>query len=145
MLLEAQLQGISEILLFGYHGKLIKLAGGIFQTHHHLADGRREILTAYAAKMGLATPHLRQIFDSSTSENGLEYLRQLDLQTGDNWVERIYGEMANTIDRRCQEYVYNHSNGHLGVGCILFDRSRSLISKSENGLKFLQNLPVTPQ
>ncbi|MFM6407720.1 MAG: cobalt-precorrin-5B (C(1))-methyltransferase CbiD, partial [Microcystis sp.] len=55
MLLEAQLQGISEILLFGYHGKLIKLAGGIFQTHHHLADGRREILTAYAAKMGLAT------------------------------------------------------------------------------------------
>lgn len=145
MLLEAQLQGISEILLFGYHGKLIKLAGGIFQTHHHLADGRREILTAYAAKMGLATPHLQQIFDSSTSENGLEYLRQLDRQTGDNWVERIYGEMANTIDRRCQEYVYNHSNGHLGVGCILFDRSRSLISKSENGLKFLQNLPVTPQ
>lgn len=144
MLVEAQLQGISQILLFGYHGKLIKLAGGIFHTHHHLADGRREILTAYAAKMGLSTLHLQKIFDSNTTENGLEYLRQLDQQTGDNWVERIYGEIANTIDRRCQEYVYKHTNGYLNVGCILFDRSRSLITKSENSIKFLQNLQVTP-
>ena len=30
MLLEAALQGVKEILLFGYHGKLMKLAGGNF-------------------------------------------------------------------------------------------------------------------
>jgi cobalt-precorrin-5B (C1)-methyltransferase len=145
MLVEAQLQGISRLLLFGYHGKLIKLAGGIFHTHHHLADGRLEILTAVAAKMGLGTPQLQEILQSSTTEKGLEYLRQLDQQTGDNWVERIYGEIANTIDRRCQEYVYHHSNGHLNIGCILFDRSRSVITKSENGIKFLQNLQISPQ
>jgi len=29
---EAGIQGVKAILLFGYHGKLIKLAGGIFHT-----------------------------------------------------------------------------------------------------------------
>ncbi len=30
LLVEAGIQGVQSILLFGYHGKLIKLAGGIF-------------------------------------------------------------------------------------------------------------------
>ena len=37
---------VRDLLLLGYHGKLIKLAGGIFHTHHHLADGRLEVLVA---------------------------------------------------------------------------------------------------
>jgi len=43
LLVEAGIQGVKAILLFGYHGKLIKLAGGIFHTHHHLADGRETL------------------------------------------------------------------------------------------------------
>ena len=31
---------VKKLLVLGYHGKLVKLAGGIFHTHHHLADGR---------------------------------------------------------------------------------------------------------
>ena len=38
------------MILFGYHGKLIKLAGGIFHTHNHLADARIEILVCLAVK-----------------------------------------------------------------------------------------------
>ncbi|HEY9667567.1 MAG TPA: cobalt-precorrin-5B (C(1))-methyltransferase CbiD, partial [Coleofasciculaceae cyanobacterium] len=53
LLVEAGLQQVPAILLFGYHGKLIKLAGGIFHTHHHLADGRLEILTAHCANLGV--------------------------------------------------------------------------------------------
>jgi len=55
LLVEAGIQGVKAILLFGYHGKLIKLAGGIFHTHHHLADGRLEILTAHSAQLGLTS------------------------------------------------------------------------------------------
>ena len=54
MLVAAAEQGVRRLLLFGYQGKLIKLAGGIFHTHHHLADGRREVLTALGALQGLA-------------------------------------------------------------------------------------------
>jgi len=52
LLVEAGIQGVKAILLFGYHGKLIKLAGGIFHTHHHLADGRLKP-TAHSAQLGL--------------------------------------------------------------------------------------------
>src|ERR671933_1750209 len=62
MLVEAGLQQVSAILLFGYHGKLMKLAGGVFYNHHHLADGRLEILTAHCAALGLPTPVLRKVF-----------------------------------------------------------------------------------
>ncbi len=52
LLAAAAEQGVQRLLLFGYHGKLLKLAGGIFHTHHHLADGRAEVLTALAALEG---------------------------------------------------------------------------------------------
>jgi cobalt-precorrin-5B (C1)-methyltransferase len=145
MLVAAALQGVSTLLLFGYHGKLIKLAGGIFHTHHHLADGRMEILTAHAAKIGLATEYLQVLFSCQTAEAGLQYLRSLDRETGDNWVERVQGSIANTIDRRCQEYIFQQANREITVGSILFDRSRSLFFPSENGIKILQELQVSPR
>jgi cobalt-precorrin-5B (C1)-methyltransferase len=145
MLVEAALQGVSTLLLFGYHGKLIKLAGGIFHTHHHLADGRMEILTAHAAKTGLVTEYLQVLFSCQTAEAGLQYLRSLDRETGDNWVERVQGSIANTIDRRCQDYIFQQANREITVGSILFDRSRSLFFPSENGIKILQELQVSPR
>ena len=39
MLVEAGLRGAESVSLLGYHGKLIKLAGGIFNTSSHVADG----------------------------------------------------------------------------------------------------------
>ena len=50
LILAASQEGVKQLLLFGYHGKLIKLAGGIFHTHHHLADGRIEILVSLAVQ-----------------------------------------------------------------------------------------------
>ena len=48
LLVYAALENVETVILFGYHGKLIKLAGGIFHTHNHLADGRIEILVYLA-------------------------------------------------------------------------------------------------
>ena len=41
--------GFRNLLLIGHIGKLIKVAGGIMNTHSHVADGRLEILTAHGA------------------------------------------------------------------------------------------------
>ena len=78
MLVTAASAEVKSILLFGYHGKLIKLAGGIFHTHNHLADGRLEIMTAYCAKLGLPTELLKRIFDCETTESALNLLRKFD-------------------------------------------------------------------
>lgn len=137
MLVEAGQQGARSLLLFGYHGKLLKLAGGIFHTHHHVADARLEILTAYCAKAGLPTADLQAIFASATAEAGLQYLRQLDTH-GSNWVSTVYGAIATAIDQRAQTYIHAHSTAKVEVGTVLFDRCRQIIVSSETGATLLK-------
>jgi cobalt-precorrin-5B (C1)-methyltransferase len=148
LLVEAGLQGVKKILLFGYHGKLIKLAGGIFHTHHHLADARLEILTAHCANLGLPTSVLQAVFASPTAEAVLKYLRYLDAADSsdsleDNYASRVtqvYGAICEAIDRRSQEYIFNHSERRVTVGSILFDRDRQIIIKSKTAATLLKQL-----
>ncbi len=133
MLVEADVLGVKEILLFGYHGKLMKLAGGIFHTHHHLADGRREILAAQCALAGLQSADIQTVFNSPTAEAALAHLRSLDA-TGSDWVNQVYSAIAEAIDSRTQEYIQSHSQrGATATVCgsILFDRDRKIIMKSK--------------
>ena len=140
LLVAAGISSVREILLFGYHGKLIKLAGGIFHTHHHLADGRLEILTAQCARSGLPVPILQQIFASPTTEAALQQLRKLDEEQQSEWVKRVYGGIAETIDRRSQDYISKHAQREVCVGSVLFDRDRTIIVSSHNGTALLSKL-----
>ncbi len=140
LLVEAGMQGVQSILLFGYHGKLLKLAGGIFHTHHHVADGRLEILTAHGAIAGLPTKDLQAIFGSATAEDGLRYLRHLDETEGQFWVEQIYSAIAETIDLRSHAYIQTHTEGCVKVGTVLFDRDRQILVKSQAGVALLEQV-----
>jgi cobalt-precorrin-5B (C1)-methyltransferase len=140
LLVAAGLQQVPSILLFGYHGKLIKLAGGIFHTHHHLADGRLEIFTAHCARVGLPTPVLRDVFASPTVEAALNYLRNLDATENSNWTSQVYGAIASAIDRRSQDYIRKHSERDVRVGSVLFDRDRQIVTQSTTGATLLSQL-----
>ena len=140
MLVVAGMQQVKSILLFGYHGKLIKLAGGIFHTHNHLADGRLEILTAYCAQVGLPNPTLQDIFACETTESALQLLRDLDANNSNNWVDLVYSAIAESIDKRSQTYIYKHTEQNLNVGSILFDRQRKIIKKSSNASSIVNKL-----
>jgi cobalt-precorrin-5B (C1)-methyltransferase len=130
LLVAAGLQQVRAICLFGYHGKLMKLAGGIFHTHHYLADGRLEILTAHCAKMGLPTPILQDVFASGTAEEALKKLRSLDAETGSHWVEGVYGSIATTLNRRAQAYIRTHAAAEVQIRSVLFDRDRNILTAS---------------
>jgi cobalt-precorrin-5B (C1)-methyltransferase len=140
LLAEAGVLGVPKLLLFGYHGKLIKLAGGIFHTHHHLADGRLEILVAAAARMGLDPAQLASLFDCETAEDVLKYLTELDRADGSDWVNRIYGYLTARIDNRSQTYIYSQSQQSVSVGSVVFDRQRQVITTSATGRTFLTQL-----
>ncbi len=142
MLVTAGMVKLSSILLFGYHGKLIKLAGGIFHTHHHLADARLEILTAHAANLGLPSPILQEIFTSPTTEAALQLLRKLDGEQKTHWVESIYQAIASSIDRKCQDYISKHAGQKVLVGSVLFDGDRSIITTSSYAKELLSNFEV---
>lgn len=140
LLAEAGVLKVPKLLLFGYHGKLIKLAAGIFHTHHYLADGRLETLGAAAARLGLAGEELAGLFECETAEDVLKCLKAIDLAEGTNWVERIYGYLTDQIDERSESYIYSQTQTRVNVGSVLFDRHRQIIRSSPTGAIFLAEL-----
>jgi cobalt-precorrin-5B (C1)-methyltransferase len=122
VLVAAAEAGVERLLLFGYQGKLIKLAGGIFHTHHHLADGRAEVLTALAALEGADTTALAGLYEAATVEAGLNGLDQEDPALAG----RLRARIAATVESRCQAYLASHGAPAIRVGAALFDRHRRL-------------------
>ncbi len=145
LLVEAGLQGVTSVLLLGYHGKLLKLAGGIFHTHHHLADARLEIITAHAANLGLSSPQIQSLFSSPTAEAALQFLMNLDHQTQSHWVDTVYGAITKEIDMRSQTYIYTHCDRNVQVGSVLFNRSRQLFAVSSVGAGLMERFVSNPQ
>jgi len=127
--------GVKRLLLFGYQGKLIKLAGGIFHTHHHLADGRAEILTALAALEGLGGPALEALHGAASVETALAELQacQPELAT------RLRARLAATVERRTSQYLARHDAAGMEVGAVLFDRGRQVCAVGPIGARWLAN------
>lgn len=140
MLVTAGMVGIKSLLLFGYHGKLIKIAGGIFHTHHFLADGRLAILTAHAAHLGLPQTLIQEIFHSTTTDQALQYLINWDRLHNTDWATQLYRAITLTIDEKSQAYIHQHSQATMQVGSILFNRDRKIIVESENGADIFSKL-----
>jgi cobalt-precorrin-5B (C1)-methyltransferase len=133
--------GVRRLLLFGYQGKLIKLAGGIFHTHHHLADGRAEVLTALAALEGLTGPALEALHDAPTVEAALTGLQTLDPALA----ARLRQRLAATVERRAARYLECHGAAGPAVGAALFDRGRRLCAAGPLGDALLRSLGGVPR
>lgn len=133
--------GVRRLLLFGYQGKLIKLAGGIFHTHHHLADGRAEVLTALAALEGLTGPPLEALHDAPTVEAALAHLQTADPALA----ARLRQRLAATVERRAARYLERHGAAGPAVGAALFDRGRQLCAVGPLGEQLLRALGGAPR
>ena len=129
LLVAAAEAGVQRLLLFGYQGKLIKLAGGIFHTHHHLADGRAEVLTALAALEGLSGQPLAALHAAPTVEQALAELAERD----PSLAQRLRDRVAAAVEQRSEAYVARHGHSELVVGAVLFDRQRSMCAQGPVG------------
>ena len=128
--------GVRRLLLFGNQGKLIKLAGGIFHTHHHLADGRLEILTAHAALEGLGGEALQRLHEAATVETALSALERHDAALA----ERVRRRLSSAIETRCRDYLQRHDAAGPAVGAVLFDRGRRIRACGPVGEGLLRDL-----
>ncbi|MBF2097984.1 MAG: cobalt-precorrin-5B (C(1))-methyltransferase [Gloeomargaritaceae cyanobacterium C42_A2020_066] len=140
LLVAAGQQGVRSILLLGYHGKLIKLAGGIFHTHHHLADGRLEILVACGVAAGLPLDLLHALAACPTTEAALVYLRQTDVEQGTHWTAALYSEIGQRIEQRSRAYIHTHAETDVAVATMLFDRHRRIIAQGRPAADLLARL-----
>lgn len=72
--------GFDQVLLAGHVGKLIKVSGGIMDTHSRVADCRLELLALHAARAGAGTDDLEKILDAATTDAGMEIVDGLGLR-----------------------------------------------------------------
>ena len=139
LLVAAAEAGVRRLLLFGYQGKLIKLAGGIFHTHHHLADGRAAVLTAFAALEGLGGEPLARLHAAASVDEGLRQLQQHDPALA----RRLRQRLAQAIEQRSGDYLQRHGQtAPLQLGAVLFDRQRHLCGCGPIGAQLLRHWGV---
>ena len=94
---EAEKRGITQFTFFGHIGKLIKVAGGIFNTKHAVADGRREIMVAHAGICGANQKDLQRLFDSKTTDDMMDILNELGISVD------VSNSIAQAIKQRCKQ------------------------------------------
>ena len=90
----------TDVLLIGNLGKMVKLAGGIMNTHSRNADCRMEILAAYTVMAGGDADDARRIMECISTDDALEVLEEKDM------VRRVSDLLAERI-----EYHMNHRTG----------------------------------
>ena len=94
---EAEKRGITKFTYFGHMGKLIKVAGGIFDTKHAVADGRREIMVTHAAICGADRENLQRLYDSKTTDDMMDILNEINLSV------EVSNSIASAIHERCMQ------------------------------------------
>ena len=139
LLVDAAKNGVNKLLLFGYHGKLVKLSGGVFHTHHHLADGRLEILTSLAVREAISFDLIKLISKSTSVENAL-----LTLEVGNpDAVALVWGRMAKEIEIKSRSYVNRYVSSSIEIGSVLFDRKRQIRWAGFDGLKQINSVGLS--
>ncbi|MCG9886637.1 MAG: cobalt-precorrin-5B (C(1))-methyltransferase CbiD [Cyanobacteria bacterium] len=130
--------GARSILLLGYHGKLIKLAGGIFNTSSHVADGKLEILTAAALRHCDEVALLRQLAEIPTIAAAQKLLADHQLD------KIVFTDLAERISARATAYAqkYGTAPGDRppAIGTWLFDRTGTPVAHDAAADLILQRL-----
>ena len=102
--------GFTEVLLAGHIGKLVKLSGGIMNTHSREGDGRSELMAACALRSGADAETARAVLECVTTNEMLRIIREQGL------LDKTMEVMAERIDL----YVNARVKGLLNVGVLVF-------------------------
>ncbi|MEG2212575.1 MAG: cobalt-precorrin-5B (C(1))-methyltransferase CbiD, partial [Clostridiales bacterium] len=94
----AVLAGFKQILLVGNIGKLVKVAGGIMNTHSAVADCRMEIFAAHAAVAGAAQSTIIELMNAVATDDCLEILDKAGIQ--EQVLSTLAVKLAEQLQRR---------------------------------------------
>lgn len=117
-----------EVLLVGHVGKLVKLAGGIMNTHSHMADCRCELFCAHAALCGANQNVCAALMAAATTDACLEILEEAHLRAP--VLESLLLAIQLHLDRRAA--------GALRVGAVLFSNQHGPLGQTKTAGEILQ-------
>ena len=113
----AATEGFRQVLLVGHIGKLVKLAGGIMNTHSRVADCRRELFCAHAALCGAARSVCQRLMEQATTDGCLAVLEEAGLR--EPVLAGLLSAMQGQLDRRAA--------GAFAAGAVVFSNEYGLL------------------
>ena len=113
--------GFQKMLLTGHIGKLIKVAGGIMNTHSKEADCRLELLAAFSIRERVEPLQIQNILDCVATEEAIPFLEK------SGKLQRVMEQIAERI---CY-YMENRAGGKMKTDCILFSNQYGELAKSK--------------
>ena len=122
--------GFPKMLFTGHIGKLVKVAGGMMNTHSKEGDCRMEILTAAAVKNQVPYAVLEDILQCVTTE---EALRKLDA------CGKKEAVMQELLKKICF-YMNKRTAGKMQIEVILYSNDFGELAKSDGAESFLNSL-----
>ena len=117
----AAAEHFEEVLLVGHVGKLVKLAGGIMNTHSRQADCRTELFCTHAALCGAPQSVCRALMDAATTDACLAVLDEAGLRAA--VLESLLEAVQLHLDRRAA--------GALAVGAVLFSNQSGPLGQTK--------------
>lgn len=120
------------MLLTGHIGKLIKVSGGIMNTHSKEGDARMELLAAGVIRAGGSMDTLRGILNCRVTEEALGII-----QTESPALLRT--SMESVMDRILY-YLRKRAGEELPVECILYSNEFGLLAASPGAMDMLEEL-----
>ncbi len=107
-----------EVRLLAHIGKIVKIAGGITNTHSKYADCRMEILASYTALCGGSNALIEDIFDSVTTDEAIKKITKAGLLdvVMNKLLERIEYHLRRKMgnDAKLSIIIFSNAAGILG-------------------------------
>ena len=120
--------GFKGALLIGHIGKLVKIAGGMLNTHSKYGDCRMDIMAAHAGAAGLPAAEIAQMLNCATCDDAVRILKECNLCT--QTLERISDRIAFIMEHRVA--------GEMKTGAILFSKEYGFLTETKNARSLLK-------
>ena len=120
--------GFRHALLVGHIGKLVKLSGGVFNTHSRWGDCRAEIFAAHAGMCGADASVVKQIMDSAMTDDMLRLLDEAGLRQ----------TVMESIMQKTEEQLSARPLGDMRTGVITFSNVYGLLGQTGRARELLQ-------
>lgn len=128
--------GFSEILMVGHIGKLVKVAGGMPNTHSMYGDNRMEVMAEIAGALvpaSLRDDIVRKIKSCVMTDAALDVLEVFGLRKA----------VSDEITRRAKTAIEGFSDGKLRCETVMFSNKYGLLAETAEAGKMLGRLRRT--
>lgn len=113
--------GFKRILLVGHIGKLIKLSGGIMNTHSKEADGRMELMALAAYNAGADKKLCDGILECISTDAAYELIKEAGIEN----------ECMDFVIKRAEKYLKLRAGEGVNIDCIMFSNTEGILAKTK--------------